>query len=617
MKYGIDILIDYLGRLFNVVFNKGYFPEKWTEGFILPLHKKGDINQVDNYRGITLLSTLGKLFTHVINNWLRDWAESYHIYVEAQSGFRKNMGTIDNIFIMHAIINHLLNENNKLFAAFIDFTKAFDYVVRDILWYKRLKYGVRGKIINVIKSMYVNIKSRIKYETQLGGEFTCLLGVRQGECLSPFLFSMYINDLEETFVLQDFKGIEIGMLKLFLLLYADDIVIFSESEAGLQQGLDILENYCGRWKLCVNVKKTKVMIFRKGGANKKNLSFTYSGVVIEIVKEFTYLGVVFTTGGSFSETHDALSGQALKAIYKLKSYVNKFTDLSVSHMLDLFDKLILPILNYGSEVWGLSKAETIERVHLQFCKHLLGVKFQTQNNIIYGELGRLPVRNHKLFNIIRCWFKILQCDDTKYIKLTYNIMLNDLQRFPDKPSMAKSVKTMLENLGFSHVWLSQGVGNINVFISIFKQRITDNFVQNWSEQLENSTRANTYKLMSYFHFKIYLDFITVRKFRYVLTRLRVSSHRLQIEAGRWHKPYKIPLENRKCQVCNILEDEFHFILECSLYNDLRALYINRYYWVRPKIPKFTELLQSKEKRVVKNLSIYIFYSFLKRNETFF
>ena len=164
-----------------------------------------------------------------------------------------------------------------------------------------------------------------------------------------------------------------------------------------------------------------------------------------------------------------------------------------------------------------------------------------------------------------------------------------LLRFPDRPSWAKSVKTMLENLGFSHVWLLQGVGNINAFMSIFKQRITDNFVQNWSEQLENSTRATTYKLISDFHFKTNLDFITVRKFRYALTRLRVSSHRLQIEAGRWHKPYKIPLENRKCQLCNILEDEFHFILECSLYNDLRALYINRYYWVRPNIPKFTEL----------------------------
>ena len=139
-----------------------------------------------------MLRTLEKLFTHVLNNRLRDSAESYHIYVETQSGFRKNMGTIDNIFIMHGIINNLLNENKKLYVAFIDFTKAFDYVIRDILWYKLLKYGVSGKIINVIKSMYVNIKSRIKYENQLGGEFTCLLGVRQGGVsFAFFVFHVY------------------------------------------------------------------------------------------------------------------------------------------------------------------------------------------------------------------------------------------------------------------------------------------------------------------------------------------------------------------------------------------------------------------------------------------
>ena len=97
------------------------------------------------------------------------------------------------------------------------------------MWYKLLKTGIRGKIINVIKSMYENIKSRVKYDNLLSNDFTCLLGVRQGECLSPFLFSMYVNDLEEMLVSNEFKGIEIGMLKLFLLLYADDIIIFSES----------------------------------------------------------------------------------------------------------------------------------------------------------------------------------------------------------------------------------------------------------------------------------------------------------------------------------------------------------------------------------------------------
>ena len=282
--YGINKMANYLCKQFNVIFQKGYFPIIWTEGFIVPLHKKGDINQVENYRGITLLSTLGKLFSHILNTRLMEWAEEYHIYMEAQAEFRENMGTIDNIFVLHGVINHLLNENKKLYAAFIDYTKAFDYVVRENMWYKLLKYGIRGKIIDIIRSMYENIKSRVKYDNQLSNDFTCLLGVRQGECLSSFLFSMYVNDLEETLAVHDFKGFEISMLKLFLLLYTDDI-IFSEPAEGLQTGLDILKDYCDKWKRIVNTNKTKIMIFRKGGTLWRNLNFEYNGDNIEIVKK--------------------------------------------------------------------------------------------------------------------------------------------------------------------------------------------------------------------------------------------------------------------------------------------------------------------------------------------
>ena len=90
---------------------------------------------------------------------------------------------------------------------------------------------------------------------------------------------------------------------------------------------------------------------------------------------------------------------------------------------------------------------------------------------------------------------------------------------------------MLENSESNCVWLSQGVGNVKAFMNILKQRLIDNFVQNLSEELENSSRANTYKYISDFRFKPYLEVITVRKFRYAMTRLRVSSHRLRIEAG--------------------------------------------------------------------------------------
>ena len=116
------------------------------------------------------------------------------------------------------------------------------------------------------------------------------------------------------------------------------------------------------------------MVIRKGGILPRNISFYFNGERLEIVKEFKYLGMVFTTGGSFAAAQNTLSGQAQKAIFKLNKYLNKFTYISPKHKLDLFNKLISPILNYSSEVWGFIKANSIERVHLQYCKKLLGVR---------------------------------------------------------------------------------------------------------------------------------------------------------------------------------------------------------------------------------------------------
>ena len=263
--YGENQLAPYLLKLFNKILDIGYFPEKWTEGYIVPVHKKGSLSDVNNFRGITLLSTLGKLFTRILNNQLTNWAEEYQIYIEAQAGFRSNMSTTDNIFILHGVINNFLNNGLKLYCAFVDFTKAFDYINREVIWYKLIKIGVRGKILNVIKSMYQNVKSKVKLNNSLSDGFKCNLGARQGECLSPFLFAIYLNDLEEEFINKGSEGIDIDMLKLFLLLYADDTILFAKTAEELQDSLNILHEYSIRWKLKVNTDKTKIMIFRKGG----------------------------------------------------------------------------------------------------------------------------------------------------------------------------------------------------------------------------------------------------------------------------------------------------------------------------------------------------------------
>ena len=612
--HGKDILVPYLVTLFNKIFELGYFPETWSDGFIVPLHKKGSLNDVNNYRGITLLSALGKLFTRVLNNRLTDWAEKYSVYIESQAGFRSNMGTSDNIFALHGLITHMLNSKQQLFCAFVDFSKAFDYVTRENLWSKLIKLGIRGKILNIIRSIYENVKSRVKYMNKLSNSFECKLGVRQGECLSPFLFSMFVNDLEDVFVQNGVNGVDVYMFKLFLILYADDIVIFANCQEELQANLDILYTYCNKWNLLVNSKKTKVMIFKKGGRLPNNLSFTYGGDQLEIVKKFVYLGIVFTTGGSFSEAQNTLAGQALKAIFKLNKYLRKFTTIKVSHKLELFDKLVLPILNYGCETWGFHSGTALERVQLQFCKQLLGVKKCTQNDFIYGELGRTPLQNHRYYTVVKYWLKILQADSKRYIKIIYNTLYRDISNKPTSINWVSLLRDLLFRLGFPEVWYHQSVGDVKLFLHLVKQRIHDQFLQNWSSRLDNSSRAIFYSRIANFSFQPYIDMLNNRQTRNSLARLRLSSHRLCIETGRWSKPVSTPLVDRKCTFCNTLEDEYHFVMECCLFADLRKQLLPKYYWSRPNMYKFVELLKSENDILISKLGRFVNRSFTIRSD---
>ena len=108
----------------------------WTEGYIVPTHRKGSTSNVDNYRGITLLSVLGKLFTRILNTRLMDWAESYYVYIEAHAGFGAGMGTADNVFVLHGLITHLINQGKRLFCAFVDSKKSLILLLE-------IQYGIK------------------------------------------------------------------------------------------------------------------------------------------------------------------------------------------------------------------------------------------------------------------------------------------------------------------------------------------------------------------------------------------------------------------------------------------------------------------------------------------
>ena len=128
-------------------------------------------------------------------------------------------------------------------------------------------------MLDIIKSIYSLVKSRVKHENCLSEPFTCNIEVRQGVCLSPFLFAMYVNDLEAELAVKGLPGIDVGIINIYILLYADDIILFGKTPEDLQNALSLLEDYCQRWKLTVNTDKTKIMAFRKRRAFIKQFEF--------------------------------------------------------------------------------------------------------------------------------------------------------------------------------------------------------------------------------------------------------------------------------------------------------------------------------------------------------
>ena len=128
--------------------------------------------------------------------------------------------------------------------------------------------------------------------------------------------------------------------------------------------------------------------------------------------------------------------------------------------------------------WGLgiSQAKSIETVHMQFCKRMLGIKQSTQNDFVHGELGRVDYQSLRNINIVKFWLKIIHADQRKYIKCIYNMMLTDIELRPNKQNWASMVKNLLSRLGFLEVWNAQGVGNINNFLYIFKTRVRDIYI---------------------------------------------------------------------------------------------------------------------------------------------
>jgi hypothetical protein len=180
LVYGANVLLPFLCRLFNRLFSKGEFPDKWTQTVIIPLHKKGDVNSANNYRGIALLDVVSKVYIAILTRRVTFYVEIYNKISECQSGFRAGYATVDNAYILYSIVMKYFSMKRKsLYVAFIDFQKAFDSVDHCMLYHVIRENGINGKLFKSIQSIY-KTKASVRTSQGITNTFTCPIGLRQG-----------------------------------------------------------------------------------------------------------------------------------------------------------------------------------------------------------------------------------------------------------------------------------------------------------------------------------------------------------------------------------------------------------------------------------------------------
>ena len=200
---------------------------------------------------------MSKLFTYILNQRLSSWFEQSGAASQAQFAYKEKNSTADAVIVLSSVISHSLKKSN-VFCAFIDFTKAFDSIDINLLYAKLMGYKISGKMLKMIVNIYSKVKIKVRTEGVIStGTFNLWMGLMQGECLSPSLFAMYINDIEDYFNKIYYAGITIEGRKICVLIYADDLILIAKSEDGLQKSLDSLYSYCARNKLNVNTSKSK------------------------------------------------------------------------------------------------------------------------------------------------------------------------------------------------------------------------------------------------------------------------------------------------------------------------------------------------------------------------
>ena len=311
VQAGGEGMISVLHKICNKIWESGIWPREWTQTLVINLPKKGNLQQCQNYRTISLICHPSKVMLRIILNRLRPHAEQ--IISEEQAGFRKGRSTTEQICNLRILCEKYLEHQQDLYHVFIDFKKAFDRVWHQALWATMKLYNINANLIKVIEQLYSKATSAVYHNNNIGDWFRTSVGVRQGCLLSPTLFNIFLERIMET-ALENHEGtVTIGGRTITNLRFADDIDGLSGSEEELSHLVKCIDKTCEAAGMEISGGKTKVMTNKKGGFSN---GIEVQGTKLEEVKSFKYLGSIISDQGSKPKIVNRIA-QTIAALTKL------------------------------------------------------------------------------------------------------------------------------------------------------------------------------------------------------------------------------------------------------------------------------------------------------------
>ena len=384
-------------------------PDVWRLGTAVQLFKKGSKALPDNYRGISLLSVMGKLFGTIVQKKLAEFCERTRVFSKGQNGFRNRRSCNQHIFSF--IETCKLVERDTLHGAFVfflDLRKAFDSVPREKIYERFREVGIEEKTIALFKKIHAKTKCRVRTNKYNGKYFRTTRGVPQGCCLSPITFIIFCD-----VILQELNAsglaYKLGNDTFAVQLFADDLVIITDTECKLRALIDLCKNVCDAYDLKANVGKCAVMQMESDMNEPITQDFFWNDELIEVVSEYTYLGIIIQSNLKWNLHADKVLKNTTLAFFKIKKFLCDFT-IPTKLRLQAFNSMIKPIFDYCCELWTPTAAvvKKIEQKYMQILRKTVGCGKNTGSRVLL-ELTKCHSRSF-FVERFRLLFKYVLCD---------------------------------------------------------------------------------------------------------------------------------------------------------------------------------------------------------------